>query len=147
MDKHQIYQMIETDPETQEEAVLQAYQLGRLLGRAEGAGHVSGQQYEDLCELVAGKTAALAGRSFVAPVGGCNVLKRESIVRALQHRELAVLSGKPTDLFDVSIVLWLITHIPPRLLRIAAEYIARKGKEAQCSTSTEPRKSCGRRSA
>jgi hypothetical protein len=59
MNEQQIYEMLSNDPETQEEVILQAYQLGRLLGRAEGAGRIDGDGYDGLCEFVADKTAGL----------------------------------------------------------------------------------------
>jgi hypothetical protein len=59
MNEQQIYELLSSDPETQEEAILQAYQLGRLIGRAEGAGNTGGDEYDGLCELVADKTTAL----------------------------------------------------------------------------------------
>ena len=59
MDEREIYEMLSRDPKTQEEAVLQAYQLGRLLGRTEAMGRPAGIEYDALCEFVADKTAAL----------------------------------------------------------------------------------------
>jgi hypothetical protein len=59
MDEQQIYEMLETDPKSHEEAILQAYQLGRLLGRAEAARRIDGDGYDGLCEFVADKTAKL----------------------------------------------------------------------------------------
>ena len=59
MDERAIYEMLSRSPRTQEEAILQAYQLGRLLGRAEAMGRTAGREYDGLCEFVADKTAVL----------------------------------------------------------------------------------------
>jgi len=61
MTDDEILGLLAHEPQDVETVVLQAYQLGRLLGRNEHTRHTNPGRYEQMCEFVAGWTDRLIG--------------------------------------------------------------------------------------